>query len=380
MAFGHRQVFDAHALEVGALAGQEAKARLRQTFAKQVALALVEGAELKVRRRVGHVRGQRVLHRRVDSEHVELVHFAELGGQRRWRDHGTDFPAGDVVGLAEAADDEGAGRQARKARGALVQLAIKDHVLIHLVADQQHLGRCQQRFQLSHVLSGPHLAAGVVRAVDQDRTGARRDRSGDGVEVRPEAARHQRHAHHLSAGQLDVGHVAVVAGFEHDHLVARVHDRQDGGQDGLGRAGGDGDLGVRVAAEAVQRLHLGGHGLAQRGHAGHGWVLVVAGLHGAGHGVDQFGITVEIGESLPEVDRADLGREGRHDAENGGADGGQARGQRGRSWRQEGVAGGVHGARQMSYSVASPAIARRIRSRESRSLISSAKRSTNWRR
>ena len=43
-------------------------------------------------------------------------------------------------------------------------------------------------------------------------------------------------------GQLDVRDVAVVAGFEHDDFVARVHAGQDRGQDGLGGAGGDRDL------------------------------------------------------------------------------------------------------------------------------------------
>jgi hypothetical protein len=69
------------------------------------------------------------------------------------------------------------------------------------------------------------------------------ERGRDAVEVGPERARHQRHAHHGAAGQLDVGHVAVVARLQHDHLVARPHDGQDAGDDGLGGAGGDGDLG-----------------------------------------------------------------------------------------------------------------------------------------
>ena len=89
-----------------------------------------------------------------------------------------------------------------------------------------------------------------------------------------------------AAGQFDVGHVAVVAGLQHDHLVARPHDGQDGGDDGLRGAGRDGDLGGRVVAVAVHALSiLAGDRLAQRRHAGHRRVLVVAARHRVGHGV-----------------------------------------------------------------------------------------------
>ena len=151
-----------------------------------------------------------------------------------------------------------------------------------------------------------------------------RDGGGDLVEVGAEGAGRERHAHHHAAGQLDIGHVAVVAGLQHDDLVARVHDGQDDGQDGLRGAGGDGDLARGVVAVAVDRLHLGRNGLAQRRHAGHGRVLVQAALHGVGHGIDQARVALEIGEALAQVDRTFFGGQRRHDGEDGGADVGQA--------------------------------------------------------
>ncbi len=75
---------------------------------------------------------------------------------------------------------------------------------------------------------------------------------------------------------------------------------------------------------AVERADLGCHGLAQHRHAGHGRVLVQALLHGVRHRVHQTWITVEIREALAQVDRAFLGRQRRHDGEDGGADVGQA--------------------------------------------------------
>src|SRR5436305_4853565 len=77
-----------HALEIAALAGQHHEAGGGEPGAEQVALALIEVGEPEVRRRVGHVGRDAVLHRRVHGEHVELVHLAERGRQRRGRGHG----------------------------------------------------------------------------------------------------------------------------------------------------------------------------------------------------------------------------------------------------------------------------------------------------
>ena len=208
-------------------------------------------------------------------------------------------------------------------------LAVEHHVLVHLVADQQNVGGRQQVLQLEHVGLAPHLAAGVVRAVDEDGAGARCDGGADAFKVGPEAAGCERHTHHHAAGQLDVGHIAVVARLQHDHLVARVHHRQDGGEDGLGGTCGHGDFRVRVTGQAVKRLHFGGHGLAQGGHAGHGRVLVVAGLHGLRHGIHQRRVAVKVRETLPQIDRTGFGRQRRHDGEDGGAYFGQTRGEGG---------------------------------------------------
>ena len=69
------------------------------------------------------------------------------------RRHIADLPAGHVVGLAETGDDEGARGQAREARRALVLLAVEHHVLVDLVADQQHVGGRQQVLQPQHLLA-----------------------------------------------------------------------------------------------------------------------------------------------------------------------------------------------------------------------------------
>jgi hypothetical protein len=148
-----------------------------------------------------------------------------------------------VVGLAEARDDEAARRQLGHRRRADVRRAVVDHVLVDLVADQQ---RCRWRQQLGQLL---HLGAAlqtVALGLCGELTMIARVR---GVIAAAIAAKSGRKLPGVSGTRTTVppassmfGHVAVVARLEHDDLVARVHAAQHRGQDGLGGAGGDGDL------------------------------------------------------------------------------------------------------------------------------------------
>ena len=207
---------------------------------------------------------------------------------------------------------------------------IKHHVLVHLVTDQQHVGGRQQILQGQHVCAAPDGGAWVVRAIDQDGSGARRQCCGYLAKVGAKGAWGEGHAHHHATGEFDVGDVAVVAGLQDDHFVTRVHDGQQGGDDRLGGTRGDGDFGVGVVGSRMQRFNFCRHGLAQRRYPGHGWVLVVARLHGLGDAVNQRGITAEIRKALAQVDRHVLRGKPGHDREDGGADLGQPGGERGR--------------------------------------------------
>ena len=232
-----------------------------------------------------------------------------------------------MVCLAKTRDDEGACRQARKTRCALVRLAVEDHVFVHLVADEQDVGWRKDLLQLAHVFEAPYRGAGIVRAVDHHGAGLRADGGADLVEVGPEGAGCQRYAHRGATGQLDVGHVAVVTRIEHDHLVAGPHDRQDGGDDGLRGAGGDGDFRGRIVGAAtmgpVPAPQFCGNRLAQERHAHHRRVLVQAAPHRVRNGVDEGRVAVEIRKTLAQVHRAFFRGQGRHDGEYGGADGRQ---------------------------------------------------------
>ena len=325
VALRHGQVRDVHALEVAAFTGQQLEAGFGQAGAKQVALALVKRRQLQVGLGVCHVAGQAVLHRCVDREHVELVHFAELGRHRCRRRHETDFPARDVVGFAETGDDKGARRQARETRRAVVLLAVEHHVFVDLVADQQHIGRRQKVLQLQHVRLAPHGGAGVVRAVDHQGACFGADGGGYPIEIRPECARLERYTHGGTTGQFDIRYVAVITRVQHNHFVAAPYNRQDGTDDGLGGAGGNRDLGRGVVVAppkgSMPGAQFGANGIAQQRYTGHRRVLVQAALHRIRYRIDQGRVAVEIGETLAQIDGAFFGRQRGHDGEDGGADG-----------------------------------------------------------
>ncbi len=107
----------------------------------------------------------------------------------------------------------------------------------------------------------------------------------------------QAREHGRAAAESNDRHIRVVAGLEQQDLVARLDECGERGVQPRRRTGRDLDLGLRIEGGAVAGCDFAGDRLAQRQHAGHGRVLVVAGTHGARHGVDQRRIAVEVRES-----------------------------------------------------------------------------------
>ena len=274
-----------------------------------------------------HEVGQAVLQRRHAAEVDVLVDLAQFGGQRRWCHHVAGLPAGDVIGLAERADHEGARVQLLVGQHAGMAGAVEDQVLVDLVADHMDIAAADQRGQLVQVVTAEQRATGVVRRVDEDQAGTRGDGIGQALPVHGEVRQRQRYVHAAATGQFHRGLVAVVAGIEDDGLVTRMDQRLHGTEDRLGGAGGDGDFAVGIALHAVAASDLGRHLLAQRRQAGHRAVLVAPLQHMAGHGLAQRLRAVEIGKALGQVDGADFSGELGHAGEDGGADIGQLAGE-----------------------------------------------------
>ena len=202
-------------------------------------------------------------------------------------------------------------------------VAIKHHVFIDFVADQVHIGGCQQVLQGQHVGVAPHGAAGVVRAVDQHRPGARTQGCRDAGKIGPEGTGRKRDPYHFPTREFNARHIGVVAGLQNNDFIARMHQGQERGQDGLGRTGGDGDLADRVVVALIQCGYFARNRFTQGGDAAHGRVLVMPRLHGAADGVYQFRVTREIRKSLSQIHGLVFGCQGRHDGKYRGAHLGQ---------------------------------------------------------
>ena len=170
------------------------------------------------------------------------MHLAKFRRERGGRSHVAHLPAGDVIGFAEAADNEGAGGKASESRRALVLRTIKHHVLIHLIADEQHLSGRKDLLELEHFCLRPDRGARVVRAVDENGAGFLGDRGAYFVEIGAEGVRSERHAHHRTACQLNIGHITVVARLQHDHFITGSDSCQDDRDDPLRRPCSDGDF------------------------------------------------------------------------------------------------------------------------------------------
>ena len=267
-----------------------------------------------------HEIGNRQLHRMVDGEHVELVDLAKLSHQALRRQTVADLPPRDVVRLAEAGNHERAFAQFGVASHALVADTAEYHVLIDFVANDHNVGAAHQRVERFKISGTPYRPAGIVRRVDDDHAGPRRNQRLDLIPIRQVIGGAEQGMHHPAAIQFDRRAVSVIDWRENDGLIARPDAGGDGGKDGLGGASGHRDLVLNIIVSAIKRRHLGANGGAQRCHAGHRCVLVLARGHVVGHPLQQTLRRIEVGKSLRQIDRAVLRRQARHDRENSGAD------------------------------------------------------------
>ncbi|MNN57242.1 hypothetical protein D3C81_1722200 [compost metagenome] len=80
-----------------------------------------------------------MLHRRVDREHIVLMHLAEFRAEGGRGGNIADLPAGDVIGFAEAGNHEAARGQFRMATDGFMRDAVIHHMFIHLIRQQQDI-------------------------------------------------------------------------------------------------------------------------------------------------------------------------------------------------------------------------------------------------
>lgn len=175
-------------------------------------------------------------------------------------DEVADAPAGGVEQLARGADGQRQRRdlraQRRDAREGHVVQAVVD-----LVGEDEDVVLDAQVADGLEFVTAEDLADGVVRRVDDDHAGARRDLALELGEVdgpfargsrlaRAVGGRVQRHVDHLAAGHFDVGDVLVEEGLEDDDLVARLEEAHESREHAFVRAGGHGHFGFGVECAA----------------------------------------------------------------------------------------------------------------------------------
>ena len=176
--------------------------------------------------------------------------------------------------------------------------AVEHDVFIHLIGQQHDVGVARQFGQHGQILAVKQAAGRIVRRVDDDHACAWRDERTYLVPIRPVIREFELRIDRPAADSFDRRDVTVIDRLEYDDLVSATHEGGNRGEDGLRRAGRDGDFLVDVVARSVQRFNLVGNGRAQFRYAGHRWILVSSFLHGAQGRFEQCGFGLKIGETL----------------------------------------------------------------------------------
>ncbi|MPM19223.1 hypothetical protein SDC9_65641 [bioreactor metagenome] len=131
---------------------------------------------------------------------------------------------------------------------------IEDQMLVDLVGHDERVVPMCQVDDVLQGLSGKHCTGRVVRVIDDDQPGLVGDHRVELVQIGLKIRCPQRHGDVPAAGQTDDRGIGIVEGLKGDHLVARFHQRQDGGGNGLGCPGGDQDLGARIGLQTIEAL------------------------------------------------------------------------------------------------------------------------------
>jgi hypothetical protein len=194
-------------------------------------------------------------------------------------------------------------------------------VFVDLVGDHGQVAFPAQIGDGGQLGRGEDLAGGVVGGVEDEEPGARGDGGAQGVRIDGETililVQNERHRDQAGAAEPRPGRVGVVARVEGDHLVAGAGQGEERRGQRLRRARRDQHLAVRRHLQAVTPQLVRGDGLAQRGDAEGGRVLVVPGQHGGGDVSQQRGRRVEVGHALAEVDGPGAAGQLRHLREDG---------------------------------------------------------------
>ncbi len=129
----------------------------------------------------------------------------------------------------------------------------------------------------------------------------------------------QRHTDGHGMSHDNIWYVRIIKWLDDDHLIARVNQSQDGGEDALGRSRSDHNAMCGVDIQIVEAPCMVDNSLAKRRGTGTGRILIIlSSLRGLYQVHDDIRRRVKVGLSLSQVQRIILLRQRIYFGEDGG--------------------------------------------------------------
>ena len=226
---------------------------LGQTVEQDAATALKDLTQLFAELRMVERDSRRVLAGRIGAGVEVLLALGHaVDDLRRGRDK-ADAPAGHGIGLREAVDDDRPLFHPREGRDAGCLFSGVEQGVVDVVGDDQQVVFDGQLRDLRHRLARHDGAGGVVRGVDHQRLGVRRDELFDGLRLHFKVVRQIRgNADGRAVAVRDLGHIVQPLRVLDQDLVALVQQDEEQQAQRAHAAVGDDDLRVRVIVQILQ--------------------------------------------------------------------------------------------------------------------------------
>ena len=236
---------------------------------KQDAAAALKGlAQLFAEFRMVERNGRRVLAGRIGAGVEVLLALGHAVDDLRWGRDKADAPAGHGIGLREAVDDDRPLFHARERCDAGRLLSGVEQGVVDIIRDHQQIVLHGQLGNLCHRFARHDGAGGVVRRVDHQRLGVRRDELFDGLRLHFKVMLQIRgNANCRAVAVRDLGHIVQPLRVLDQDFVALVQQDKEQEAQCAHAAVGDDDLRFRVIVQVLQ-IGLFGDGLTERERTG----------------------------------------------------------------------------------------------------------------
>ena len=235
-------------------------------------------------------------------------------------DDPTDLPACDAEALAARADGEGSFPHPRQGGDGEVLVVIEVEAIIDFIGEDEQIVLDAEGCDLLEFFAGKALSCRIIGGIEDEHLGAGGDGGAEGVDIEhPAAVFLWAHGDvtRLAASHQDGSGVGIIKGFDQEDFIVLIDKGLDTSVDGFGGTDGDGDLAQGVDLAPPFTARLVGEGLAERGNAACGAVLLEGAFHCGASGLAHKGGGRKIGETLAEIDGLVLVRKLRPNSKDG---------------------------------------------------------------